>query len=159
MQKRKFRINILDFLIVALVILCVAGAVMRMYTKSNDVKLETQKATISFLIQDVQSASQYAFADGDRVYSPELECELGYIEGEVVATPAVYYNEDGGVFVKTESAGSRVDIRGKFVCEGTWTDASGFAANGTQYIAPNMSVFVSFPGIKTSMLITDVEVH
>lgn len=159
MQKRKFRINILDFLIVAMVILCIVGAFMRMYTKTNDVKLESQKATVSFLIQDVQSASQYAFTDGDRVYSPELECELGYIEGEVVATPAAFYNEDGGAFVKTYSEGLRVDIRGKFVCEGTWTDASGFAANGTQYIAPNMTVSVSFPGIKTSILITDVEVH
>ena len=159
MQKRKFRINILDILIVSMIILCIAGAVMRMYTKTNDVKLESQTATISFLIQDVQSESQYAFTDGDRVYSPELECELGNIVGSIVATPAVYYDEDGGEFVKTYSDGTRVDIRGKFVCEGTWTDASGFAANGTQYIAPNMTVAVSFPGIKTSMLITDVEVH
>lgn len=160
MQKKKFRINILDFLIVAMVILCIVGAVMRVYTKNSDEKLVGQTATISFLIQDIQSDSQHAFKNGDRIYSSELECELGKLVGNVTVTNAVCYDvTDNAEIKKSYSNGLRVDVRGKFVSEGTMTDGSGFAINGTQYIAPNMSISASFPGIKATILITDVDVH
>ena len=160
MEQKKFRVNILDFLIIALVVLCIVGAVLRIYAKNSDVKLTGQTATVSFLIQDIQSESKDAFKSGDRIYSEELECELGKLLGNVVATDAVYYDSsDNAEIVKSYSNGLRVDVRGKFICKGTMTESSGFAVNGTQYIAPNMSISVSFPNIKAIILITDVEVH
>ena len=159
MQKKKFRINILDVLIISMVILCILGAALRVYIKNRDDKLESQTATVSFFIHNVQSASQFAFNDGDRVYSEQIECELGVLTGDVEVSNAVYYRENNGEFHEFESTGGRVDIRGTMTCKGTWTDASGFSVNGTQYLAPNMYVYVSLPEIKTAMLITDIEVH
>ena len=160
MEKKKFRINILDVLIIVLVALCIVGAFLRFYAENNDDKLESQKAIVSFLIQDIQSESQYAFNTGDPVYCYEFLCDLGTLVGDIEVSDAVFYDALESAEIKSStSPGLRVDIRGKLEVEGTWTDASGFSVNGTKYIAPNMGLYVAFPNIKTMILITDIEVQ
>lgn len=159
MEKRKFRINILDVLIIVLVALCIGGAVLRFYMKNSDDKLESQTAIVSFLIQDVQSDSQYVFNEGDPIYCYELECDLGTLIGDLEVSDAVFYDAiDSAEIRSSTSPGLRVDIRGQFEAKGTWTDASGFSVDGTKYIAPNMGLYVAFPNIKAMILITDIEV-
>ncbi len=160
MEKKKFRINILDLLIIALVLLCIAGAVFRVYMKNNDDKLNAQTAVVSFLISDIQRESVDKFIDGDRLYCYELECELGTLLGEVEWENAVFYDAiDTAEIKRSTSPGLRADVRGNFVCEGTWTKESGFAVNGTTYIAPNMSLYVAFNNIKAQILITGIEMQ
>ena len=166
MQNRKFKINILDFLIIALVALCVVGAVLRIYTKSREDKFGEDVATVSFVIQNVQNESKDLIKSGDRLYSEAYDCEFGTIIGAVINTNAVYYAEDDGEIIRVESGINpetnqpyRVDLYGKFECKGTWTDENGFSIGGTQYIAPNMSVSLSFPNIKATVLILDVKVE
>lgn len=155
MKKTKFRFNILDFLILAVVALCIAGAVLRGGVKTTDEKLETQTAIISYFISNVQSASQHCFQEGDPIYSQTLGCDLGYLVGKVKAEPAAYFVEDDGKIIKTFSNADRVDIRGQFEAEGKMSE-SGFAVGGTQYIAPGMSTYAYLPNINVTILITDV---
>lgn len=160
MQKNKFRINILDFLIIILVLLCAAGAFLRVYTKNNDGKLDMQTATIEFLIQDIPTESQYAFGEGDVLYCYDFERELGTLVGDLVVEDAVYYDVlESAEIKRSTSSGERIDVRGTFVCKGSKTENGEFAIGGTQYIAPNMSLGVAFPNIKEIILITDVKVH
>ncbi len=156
MNKRKLRINILDFLIVAAVVLCIAGALLRGGAKRTDEKLITQTAVITFQVSNVQEASQYCFADGDRIYSQSLGCEMGRIVGAVKATPAVYYYEENGVITKAYSESGRVDLVGTFACEGQMSE-SGFLMGGTQYIAPGMTTYAYLPNINVNILITDID--
>ena len=165
MTKGKRKINILDFLIITLVVLCIIGAVLRIYVKNRDDKFGNDEAIISFLIQDVQYESAALIKDGDRVYSSAYDCEIGNIVGDITYEAAVYYAEDDGKINKTNSGINpvtnepyRVDLRGKVKCTGTWTDGSGYSLNGTQYIAPNMSIEFCMPNIKATVLITNVEV-
>ena len=155
MNKKKFRVNILDFLILAVVALCIAGAFLRGSVKTTDEKLITQTAEISFVIANVQSASQGCFHDGDKLYSQSLGCDMGRMVGGVTATPAVYYCEHDGEIVRAYSAGDRVDLRGKFVCEGQMSE-SGFLIDGTQYIAPGMTTYAYLPDINVNIQIIDV---
>ena len=133
MAKKKFRINILDFLILAVVILCIAGALLRGGVKTTDEKLETQTAVISFAIFNVQ----------------------GRIVGEIEATPSVYYVEKDGEIVRAYSDIGRVDLRGTFECEGQMSE-SGFLIGGTQYIAPGMTTYAYLPNINANIMIMDV---
>lgn len=165
MRKGKSKINILDFLIIVLIVLCVIGAALRIYTKSRDDKFGNDVATVTFLIQDVQYASKNLIKDGDRVHSEVFDCDIGTVFGDVDYTAAVYYSEDDGKINKTTSGIDpeteepyRIDIEGQLKCSGTWTEGSGFSVNGTQYIAPNMSIELSFPNIKATVLILDMEV-
>lgn len=165
MTREKKRINILDFLIIVLVVLCIAGAVLRIYTKSRDDKFGSDEATVTFLIQNVQYESKNLIKDGDKVYSNVYECDMGTVVGDVDYGAAVYYAEDDGEINKTTSAINpitnepyRIDMKCQLKCNGTWTDGSGFSVNGTQYIAPNMSMELCFPNIKATVLILDVEV-
>ena len=155
MAKKKFRINILDFLILAVVILCIAGALLRGGVKTTDEKLETQTAVISFAIFNVQSASQECFAEGDRMYSESLGCDLGRLVGEIEATPSVYYVEKDGEIVRAYSDIGRVDLRGTFECEGQMSE-SGFLIGGTQYIAPGMTTYAYLPNINANIMIMAV---
>lgn len=157
MEKRKFRVNILDFLILAAVILCIAGAFLRGGVRGSDEKLETQTAIISFKISNVQSATARYFSDGDPVYSETLGCSLGTIIGDsITSTPAVFYAEQGGEIVKTESGIGRVDIRGSFECAGQMSE-SGFLVGGTQYIAPGMTTYALMPKVNANIQITDIK--
>ena len=157
MEKRKIRFNILDFLIVAVVILCVAGVLLRGGVKTTDEKLETQKAIVSYYVANIQSASQHCFQAGDRIYSQTLGCDMGRLIGKVEVSPALYYAEDDGKISKTYSAADRIDLRGQFECEGKMSE-SGFSIGGTQYIAPGMSTYAYLPNINVTILITDVAV-
>ncbi|MBQ9134259.1 MAG: DUF4330 family protein [Clostridia bacterium] len=155
MSKRKLRVNILDFLIVAAVVLCIAGALLRGGVKSTDEKLETQTAVITFKVSNVQSASQYCFRDGDKIYSQSLGCDMGRIVGEITATPSVYYYEQNGEIFKAYSEAGRVDLVGTFECVGQMSE-SGFLMGGTQYIAPGMTTYAYLPNINVNILITDI---
>ena len=155
MRKNKLRINILDFLILGIVALCIAGAFLRGGAQNTDEKLKTQTAVITFRISDVQSASQYCFKDGDKVYSHSLGCDLGRMVGEVTVTPAVHYVEENGQILKLVTELDRVDIVGQFVSEGQMSE-SGFLVGGTQYIAPCMMTYAYLPDIKVNILITDI---
>lgn len=159
MAAKKFRINILDFVIFAVVVLCIAGGFLRSGKKSTDEKLETQTALISFSISNVQAASVDCFEDGDLVYSESLGCNMGRIVGEsIVATPAILYIEDDGAVVEAVSGLERVDIVGSFISEGKMSE-SGFLIGGTQYIAPGMTTLVYLPKINVNILITGVELQ
>ena len=155
MSKRKLRVNILDFLIVAAVVLCIAGALLRGGVKSTDEKLETQTAVITFKVSNVQSASQYCFRDGDKIYSQSLGCDMGRIVGEIKATPSVYNYEQNGEIFKAYSEAGRVDLVGTFECVGQMSE-SGFLMGGTQYIAPGMTTYAYLPNINVNILITDI---
>ena len=155
MSKRKLRVNILDFLILAVVVLCIAGALLRGGAKNTDPKLETQTAVITFQVSNVQSASQYCFKEGDKMYSQSLGCDMGRIVGEITATPSVYYYEENGEIIKAYSEAGRVDLVGTFECEGQMSE-SGFLMGGTQYIAPGMTTYAYLPDINVNILITDI---
>lgn len=155
MKKAKFRFNILDLLILVVILLCIAGALLRGGVKTTDEKLETQTAVISYFISNVQSASQHCFQEGDPIYSHTLGCDLGHLVGKVQVEPSVYFVEDDGKIIKTVSDAGRVDIRGQFEAEGKMSE-SGFAIGGTQYIAPGLSTYAFLPNINVTILITDV---
>ena len=158
MEKRRFKVNVLDFLILALVAIVIVGAFLRANVKQNDEKLVTQTAVLSFKISNVQSASAKYFKDGDPVYSDSLGCAVGTLIGDsIAATPAVSYVERGGEIIKTVSALNRVDITGEILCEGQMSE-SGFLLGGTQYIAPGMSTYACLPEINAYILITDIRI-
>lgn len=158
MEKRRFKVNVLDFLILVLVVIVIAGAFLRANVKQSDVKLETQTAVLSFKISNVQAASAKYFKDGDPVYSDSLGCAIGTLVGDsITKAPAVSYVERGGAIIKTTSALGRVDICGEIVCEGQMCE-SGFLLGGTQYVAPGMSTYACLPEINAYILITDIRV-
>ena len=157
MGKKKLRFNILDLLIVAVVIICIAGVLLRGGAETTDPKLETQTAIVTYKISNIQSASQHCFQEGDRIYSQTLDCDMGYLVGKVSVTPAVSYVEDDGVIIKVESVSDRIDLVGQFKCEGKMSE-SGFSIGGSQYIAPGMSTYAYLPNINATILITDVQV-
>ncbi|MBQ7661291.1 MAG: DUF4330 family protein [Clostridia bacterium] len=156
MENKKFKVNILDFLIIALVLLCIGGVALRGQNKRMDERQEMQTATVSFLLCNVQEDTRYCFAEGDRVYDETHGCEFGrFIGNSLRATPAVIYAAADGKIDRVLSSSGRIDIRGSIACTGIMSE-SGFLVGGTQYIAPGMSVVLYFPKLNASVLITDI---
>ncbi len=90
MGNKKIRVNILDFLIVAMVILCIAGAVLRGYVEKRDAKLDTKEVVVEFRISDIQTASIAAFIPGSAVYNEDFDCSMGEIYKMSPSHPAKY---------------------------------------------------------------------
>ncbi|MBQ9428507.1 MAG: DUF4330 family protein [Clostridia bacterium] len=156
MEQKKFKVNILDFLILALVVLCIFGVVWRSQNKRVDARQEMQTATVSFLLCNVQGDTRYCFTEGDRVYDETHGCEFGrFIGNSLRATPAAIYVEAGDQIEKKFSASGRIDVRGSIACTGIMSE-SGFLVGGTQYVAPGMSLTLYFPKLNASVLITDI---
>ena len=144
--KRKFRPNVLDFLIVIVIIGAAAGigirsGVVEKITSTGN----AEPARIYFLAEDINSASYDYFVKGDAFYSNNLGCYIGTLEratpmpaeillptadGQMVVSysPAVDQNDPN-------SESYRVDVKGEFISSGLFTP-EGFLVNGTTYIAP-----------------------
>ncbi|MBQ8837169.1 MAG: DUF4330 family protein [Clostridia bacterium] len=158
MQKKKFRINILDFLIIALVVLCIVGAALRGYIMKGDDKLDGDVAVISFKIENIQAESADCFKDGDTVYWPAYECDFGTLVGDIEYTDAVYYVEDDGqIFELTLDDHSRIDVRGTIECKGNFNKDGSFSLNGNKYIAPGTYAYLYFTSIHANVVITDIQ--
>lgn len=156
MEKRKFRVNVLDFLILAVVVLCIVGVFLRGGARETDEKLETLTAIVSFKISNVQSETARYLSDGDSVYSESLGCDFGKIIGDsITLSPAVSYVEHNGKIIKTNSKTGRVDIRGSIECTGQMSE-SGFLLGGTQYIATGMTTYAHMPKVSAIIQITDI---
>lgn len=162
MQKKKVKINILDFLIIAIVVLCVTGALLRGYMAKNDAKLNTQEVVVEFEIKNIQSESEKCFVEGSSVYLEDFECDFGTIYKMQPATKAKYYSQNtvlGRVDPSWCEDGSKIDLKGSIVCKGTMTANGGFKLDGSQYLAPGKPVGISVRSdipISGTITITDI---
>lgn len=157
MQKKKIRINILDFLIIAIVLLCICGAIFRGYMKDRDDKLNTKEVVIEFKISDIQGESAQFFETNAPVYNEDFDCPMGKIYSLDSPRIAKGYEHTGKGTVQTVYSDiGRIDLTGTIVCSGTMTKEGGFKLDGAQYLAPGKMVKISVPKLSGSILITDI---
>lgn len=156
-QKKKLRLNIIDFLIVIVILGALIGIALRFgvvekVTNQSGLK----QARISFLIQDINDESADYFVIGDEFTSVSHKCIFGKLESrQILPAEAFVVNELGQIF-KTYSENHRIDVRGTVVGNGTFTD-DGFLLSGTNYIAPGSSMRVQSLNIDVWITVTSIE--
>ena len=155
--KTKPRFNGIDVLIIIIVIVCIAGIVMR-YKLIDLVKTSNgeESASVSFYLSNIKSSSEDYFSEGDNFFITGTGEFLGTLESGFVFEPAEEFNETAdGKYVKSASVNGRSDMRGTLRTTGTFSD-EGFLLGNTKYIAPGSRLSVHSDKIEVTVTVTDI---
>ncbi len=160
----KRKISALDIFAVLLLLLCVAGVIVRAYVGDggaiSDVGKENGEYTVSFEITGVSGTVGSYIAEGENLYG-EGGVLIGTVKEGVTVTPAVIFAEDkDGKYVQSYSASdngetSLVDVKGTMFVKGREV-ACGFLANGKTYLSPNFETELHTKNVTVTVKITDV---
>lgn len=154
---KKFKPNIIDFLIVIIFIGAVVGIVLRTgVVEQVTINNNLETARVSFMISNISETSGNYFSNGDSFYSDTHKCNFGVLEGFSIMPAEAYILNENGILIKTNSINHRVDVRGTMLCEGVFTE-DGFFLAGSNYIAPNTGVAVKSANIIVSLTVMNIE--
>lgn len=164
---KKYKPNIIDFLIVILFLGAVIGLVLRMgVVEKITLNTNEQQARISFLVEDISSSSYKFFKSGDDFYSKNHGCYVGKLEsagsmpaeklvpslsGDMIASSSPAMNKED-----PNSDSYRVDVRGNILGSGVFSD-EGFLLNGITYIAPGSEFVMESTSLTVNVIITDIQ--
>ena len=156
-KSKKFKPNIIDFLIVVVVLGAIVGIILRAgIIEKAAINSSLEKVQISFLIQDINDESENYFNKGDRFYSRTHTCDLGKLETVIPRAAEAFIVDEYGMPIKTESNNHRIDIIGTVIGEGVFTD-EGFLLEGVNYIAPGSYILFDSPNVVGGLTVTDIQ--
>ena len=158
MENNKKRFGALDFVILIVLILCVAVFALRFgYKGQISGKDLLSKYAISFCINDVRHTTVDAFVKGDRVYVATDDTYIGVFDRLDSNNPAAYYFENSvtnGLKVYYPE-GTRVDLTGTIISEGVMND-DGFFAGGSYFLAPGKKITIYTGHVFVDVVLTDI---
>ncbi len=158
-KKSNGRFNIIDLVIIVIVAVCIAGVLLRRFSlKKADTGEVAEKASISFLVQNIRYTSADFFVGGDGVYCKDDGIKLGeFMKGFTITPAEEYVTDKNGKTMKVNyPENTRIDVRGSILSEGKWRDGS-FFVDGNKYIAAGKVLAVQTAHITVTLLVTDVE--
>ncbi|MBQ8005978.1 MAG: DUF4330 family protein [Clostridia bacterium] len=156
-NSRSKNFNVLDWVIVVALVLCVCVFLLRYYQRDEiSGEAVTGKYELSFSVANVRYTTAEAFIKGDNVYVATDDTYIVVIE-DVVSTPAVYYADDPSSGVKKVfyPEGTRVDITGTMLSDG-FVNEDGFFAGGSYYLAPGKKITIYTGHIYLDIVLTDI---
>ncbi len=146
--KKGGRISALDVFIAVLVLMCIAGVIVRVYVGSEGVlpvlDPEISEYAVSFEIKQVKASVSGYLSAGESLWTSDGTL-FGTVGDNVTVTPAQIFVEDSdGKYISVYSSAdmgdnSLIDIKGSFSVQGHTADY-GFLVNGKTYIAPNYEI-------------------
>lgn len=151
----KKRFNVVDFFIIAAVVACAFGAVLR-FNLIDKLNVGAAKDTveISFYIHNISDYSTQALIVGDEVYNGGVH--MGKL-GTVEIGKSEYYIENAEGVLELTYDETRYDVRGVIIGSGTMTD-DGFMLNNNTYIAAGKEIKISTKNISVNILVTNLSV-
>lgn len=158
------RISALDVFIAVLVLMCIAGVIVRVYVGSEGIlpvlDPEISEYAVSFEIKQVKAPVSTYLGSGESLWTADGEL-FGTVSDNVTVTPAQIFVEDqDGKYIAVYSSAdigdnSLVDIKGSALTEG-YTADYGFLVNGKTYIAPNYEIELHTEKATVTVVITGI---
>lgn len=155
----RFRIRLLDIVVLLFVFLCIVGAMVR----AGKLGIFREKAIleeyqIRFSVSNISASSVEAFIEGDTFTLLPYHQALGRLSRVESVTPAVVYTENGKrEIVRTQyPEGTRVDLIGVISAQGT-VGESGFLLGGILSVSPGIEYQVQSEHMDLVLKIIDVE--
>lgn len=163
-ERKRRGISALDVFAVILVILCAAGAVIRILGGEKGVlpitEPKSEDYNVSFEITGTSSLQGGNVVSGETLYDENGNL-FGTVKENVTVTPAVIYVEDAaGKYLQTFAGSDNgdsnsVDVRGAIASKGYFTD-KGFLVGGKTYVAPNYEITLHSSKATFTLRITDI---
>ncbi len=160
----KRRVSALDVFIVVLVLMCIAGVIVRVYVGSEGIlpvlDPDISEYAVSFEIKQVKASVGGYLSSGEKLWTESGEL-FGTVSDNVTVTPAqIFFEDKDGKYVSVYSSAdngdnSLVDIKGSVVTEGYMAEY-GFLAGGTTYVAPNYEIDLHTEKATVTVIITGI---
>ena len=158
--------KVLDIVIILLVLLVIAGALLR-YNAVDlfENNLNKKEYTVSFSIKNIRYTTPEHMLVGDTVYFEDSGEKMGTLisqSGNNIAlkwTVASEYVADqkGNMVEIYYPEDTRVDAEGKMLCEGVYTSDGTFLLNGTTYLAAGKNVEIKTEKVTVTITIDKIE--
>ena len=154
--KKKSRFNVIDFIIVVIVICCIAGVIAR-YNVVNRIVVNANRdeVEISFLVTGISPAISDLINDGDEFYSESSGYNMGTLVRHNVSDAKLVYSNDRGEPVVGSDATKR-DVIGTLRAFGVMSD-EGFMLNGTQFLSAGKNLTIQSLDVQLSVIITEIK--
>ncbi len=158
------RLNAVDYFIIIAAVLCIAGAVLRIFVGNAGGSLSSpivaEDYVVSFKITDIRNTSAEYLGEGEEFYIESTMQYMGKITGSVSVTPALFYIENAnGSYVQTYAPengdATRVDVRGTMLVSG-YMGESGFLLGGTTPLAANKEFTIRSKNLSVKITVTDI---
>ncbi len=152
------RFNLMDVVIILLVLLCIAGIVIRAggFTMHKSRPLDPYE--IRFSVSNIAAGSEAALVVGDTFRLVDHDMELGTFTGMESVTPAVVYmySEQGRMVPAEYPENTRIDVIGTVAVDGI-SEGSGFLLGGTLQLSPGASYRIQSEHMDFVIQILDIE--
>ena len=166
-KKKKAHFNVMDALIILLVIAIGVGIFFRGRIVEK-IWAQTSSASyaVSFSIEDIKYTTPNYIDVGDKVYFADNGELLGEFMSEsdnvnaLNITPAskYFYDSNGNVVeVFYPDGESRVDAKGRILCEGYYNSDGGFSVDGRHYLAPGQSISIKTELVSVTINIMSID--
>ena len=151
----KVRFNIIDFLIIVIVIGCIAGVIMR-YDIIDKIVVDRDRdeVSVSFMITGISPQIADQIMIGDEFYVVGASNKLGVLADHTVTNAEKVEANENGFPVRSYDDTSR-DVRGTFRSYGVNND-DGFFLGGTLFIAPGKTLTIESRNVRISVIITEI---
>lgn len=158
------RVSALDIFIVILVLMCIAGVIVRIYVGSEGIlpvlDPDIAEYAVSFEVKQAKASISGYLSSGEKLWTENGEL-FGTVSDNVTVTPAQVFVEDkDGKYISVYSSAdigdnSLVDIKGSVVTEGYMSDY-GFLVGGETYVAPNYEIELHTEKATVTVIITGI---
>ena len=161
-EKKKFRFNILDVIIILVVVACVVGAAIRysLPTKLGIVFNGQDTAVVTFYVNNMKTeAAKSSFVEGYKYFCKDFNCYLGelYNTENFVYEPHKMYNTNESGTLTVDTIDSRCDVTGYFLVKGTVDEEKGFMLNKTENLSPGEEIEVNSVNRKMQVVIMSID--
>lgn len=163
-KKNRKKLNALDYFILLAIVLCLAGAALRMAVGSEGNSLHSQVTmedyVISYRVNNIRNSSTEYMTEDKEFYLHTTGQYFGKINGSISVTPAMYWIEDqyGALlqaYAPENGDATRVDVTGTMLVSG-YMGENGFLLGGTTSLAVNKDLALRSRDLYITITITDI---
>lgn len=166
-KRSNARFNIMDFLIILIVLLCVFSLVARYTTVLNKLGIteHLEQYEISFTVTDLRYTTPNFFRIDDAVYLCDedhtyvgklLSREIGSTDALTITLSSRYVQSETGFVSAYYAENTLVDVAGRILCEGSVSSDGYFMVNGNTYLSEGQTVSVCTDLVSFEMTITGI---
>ena len=154
-KKIKLRFNVIDFIIIIIVVGCIAGIVYR-YNLVDRLIIDSKKDTmqVHFVAFSVSKELEDKLSVGDEFYLEGSGELLGTLKSSDSSDAVMIVSDENGKPVISYNKELK-DIQGIISCSGVKRD-NGFFIAGTKFIAPGSELVLESINVRISVIITEI---
>lgn len=163
------RFNVVDFLIILVLLLCVFSVVARYTTLFHKIGLtrDLEEYEVSFTVSNLRYTTPNFIHINDEIYETDgnkkigtlLSCEEGSMDALTITLASKYVQSEGGFVAAYYEENSLVDASGRFLCSGRVNDDEYFFLDGDQYLAVGQKLVVYTELVDLEITVTGITKH